>query len=137
MSYTRKQIDQAISEWQRRLRMQDWEFVVDWDGEPEGECALGSVKQVPGRKLAVIRLNKDHLEAASPAELSHIIAHELSHMILEPMDNAVDLALDGASTEKTLLVRRLAHYANEIVTDAIAAAFCQAYGPPGCLRATE
>ena len=137
MSYTRKQIDQAISEWQRRLRMQDWEFVVDWDGEPEGECALGSVKQVPGRKLAVIRLNKDRLEVASPAELSHIIAHELSHMILEPMGNAVDLALVGASAEKALLVRRLACYANEIVTDAIAAAFCLAYGPPGCLRATE
>ena len=133
MSYTHEQIEQAIAEWQKRLRMQDWEFRVGWDEEPEGEYALASIEQVDGRRLALIRFCREHIESAAPADLSLTIAHELLHMVLVPLDNAVDLALNGASNERVLLVRRQAHYANEIVTDSLAAAFCRAYGPPYCL----
>jgi hypothetical protein len=133
MSYTHEQIEQAIAEWQKRLRLRDWVFGVDWAHEPESETAWAEVKRIPGRKCAVIRFAKNHLAFATSAEMNLTIAHELCHIVLEPLENVIDLALCGASAEKGVLVQRLAHDGSEIVTDAIAVAFCEAYPAPESL----
>jgi hypothetical protein len=141
MAYTREQIERAIAEWQKRLRMQDWIFKVKWGVEPSEDAgvenSLGSVYQVPGCRVAHMCLDSAHLAHGTPEQISETIAHEIIHMVLEPLSDAVNLALDGASSERILLIQRVLTGANEIATETLTTAFCAAYGPPECLRSDE
>jgi hypothetical protein len=137
MAYTHEQIEQAIAEWQKRLRMQDWEFRVSWDREPSEvlgiENTWGNVYQVPGCKVAHICLAREHLDGGTPEQVSDTIAHEIIHMILEPLVDAADLALDGASIERSMLIKKVLDNANEMATHTLATAFSSALPPPDCL----
>ena len=127
-----EQIEEAIKVWQKRLRLQDWTFKVNWDLVPDDEDALASVCQVAGRKTANLRFSTACLEGSAD-EVSQTIAHELIHMIVEPLRDVVDLALTGASSERYSLISQSMLNATELATDQLATAFAALCGPPDCL----
>jgi len=132
MGFTHEQIEEAIKVWQKRLRLQDWTFKVNWDLVPDDEDALASVCQVAGRKLANLRFSTACLEGSAD-EVSQTIAHELIHMIVEPLRDVVDLALTGVSSERHLLISQSMLNATELATDQLATAFAALCDPPDCL----
>jgi hypothetical protein len=132
MGFTHEQIEEAIKVWQKRLRLQDWTFKVNWDLVPDDEDALASVCQAAGRKIANLRFSTACLEGSAD-EVSQTIAHELIHMIVEPLRDVVDLALTGVSSERHSLISQSMLNATELATDQLATAFAEAYKPPDCL----
>jgi len=137
MGFTHEQIERAIEVWQKRLRLQDWTFQTRWDEVPDLEGALADVAQVPGRKLARLRFAPDQVARGDAADVSETIAHELLHIVLEPMGDVLELTLEGASNERIILMQRAWNNALELATDALAKAFAAACGPPDCLLETD
>jgi hypothetical protein len=137
MGFTHEQIEEAIKVWQKRLRLQDWKFEVCWDEEPKTEGAVGCISQIPGRKYARLRFASSHIAEGTVSDVSTTIAHELLHMMLEPLGDVMELAMDGASTEKTLLMQRAWDNALELATDSLAEAFGGVCPPPDCLLEAE
>lgn len=79
---------QSCEEWQRRLKLQDWDISVKIIPHRESEDSWGSVRWNLQEKFADIKLldPADQSSSMRPYSMEETLVHELLHLHLAPLD---------------------------------------------------
>lgn len=76
-------IERRVQFWQKRLGLSDWIIHVEINRDPSwAEEMFANIAPISGRKEAVLTISSLY---TNKEDLEHTIAHELCHLILEPV----------------------------------------------------
>ena len=84
---TQKQARKLCREWQRRLRLQDWQVELSFrrfhemSGDTRGDCYMSMEQRIA--RIDILN-PKDARPDAPPYDLEQTIVHELLHLHFEP-----------------------------------------------------
>jgi len=83
---TNAQLQQLAEEWQRLLRIQDWDVTVRFARPVEmfDRDLLGQCRTLANLKEAQV-LICDPAQAPEPMDVEYVLAHELGHILLDPL----------------------------------------------------
>jgi hypothetical protein len=110
---TRKQARRWLRFWQSRLLLQRWRIRILFN-QDESWDRSGQIMVMPGREEADLTL----WEAMPEKEGAYIVAHELLHIVQEPVDVFVDLwAKETLEEEQYELFTELYNNRRERVVD--------------------
>lgn len=132
MKYTKEQIEQAIIEWQKRLRLQHWTLKITY-GDLKNENNLAEVQTICTRYFATIRIGLDLLEE-DPKEVSMAIAHELLHLHTDHLDHDINEMSRGCSNDLKDAINIVMYNGIERTTDALAIAISEMMPIPESLK---
>ena len=119
----RKLVDRFVAEAAARLRLADWEIIIDYTTHA-GDDAVATIWHVPCQKRAVLLLNAPVFLSETAHNQRQTLVHELLHCHLFDVHETAALAAEAipgaahTATFKTLLTQRV-----EYATDALADAF--------------
>lgn len=111
MVFTEKELQKLCREWQKRLRLQDWDVKVFVKRESQfiNENAAGECSWQLAKKLAVIRI-LDPIDYGSnlawPQDQEATLVHELLHLHFAPFAAKDDTPEDTAQEQAIDLIAR-------------------------------
>lgn len=90
-----------VCKWRRRLRLHDWTITVERSTVAEIDALADALIDVPNRAARIRVASDGRRRASSPYDLEQVVVHELVHIPLEWMREALLRA--GDKTGETLL----------------------------------
>lgn len=124
----RRLIEKFVLEAGRRLRLSDWEIVIDFEN-PSPDTTFATITRVRDQKRAILRLNPANFLSESAYDQRQTLVHELLHCHLFDVHEAAEVAVSavkGSSHRKSLT--KVVHSRVEQVTDALADSFVALMG---------
>lgn len=128
---TKKQIEEAIIEWQKRLNILHWTINVQWELIPSDNDAMAQIFIVEGSDWANVRFEHNVLNRDAET-VNQWIAHELTHIHLHDLYDIPWRMLDKDNGEVKMVLNFL-HNEIEHVVDRLSLAFARAMPLPECL----
>jgi hypothetical protein len=84
-SLTIEQLETACAEWQRRLRLQDWDIDIEicrhWDLEPQAQCTIS--QELKHATIRIKEVNDMQCNSKAYGDMEHNLLHELLHIHLD------------------------------------------------------
>lgn len=137
---TRREITRCVEKWQRRLRLEAWEIVIDFDAGVENEDALAEVDRSGDYLSAELRLSSSWPTWSSTScrlsgahtvhgnSLDRLISHELLHLRMHDLDVADQGVRPNLHRDVADLWEEQRSHDLERAIEELARAFCHAYG---------
>lgn len=99
-------IQPLFTKWITLLSLADWDITwqfVDKLAGPDGDNAIARVTPIWPYQRAHIRLVRKAVDAAGlPGEIETVIVHELCHLVMAPLWEAIDDVLGGGTIANRL-----------------------------------
>lgn len=123
---TAEDLEEILRTLQRRLGLDHWEITLDLEGPLEEANSIAEVESEAAYEVAIVRLMPEWRETSAdrwgrfgiPVEL--VLAHELAHLVLRPIDRAFYTAAGRLGHDAEALARESYRMALELVVDRVA-----------------
>jgi hypothetical protein len=121
---TKEQIQKAVDEWQKRLRLQHWTIAINWDKATDNTVAA-MIDPIKGRYWANMYFCDDW-DTIEPERMNNFIAHELVHLHLNEIYNKANEIVSNCSYELKENLKKMLRQEIELATDALSTAISKA-----------
>lgn len=124
MSADKQELNRLISDLQKRMRLQDWEIrgsLGRLDTGTKGECTADEEWQA-----AQVRVSDE----MPPSQWPHIVAHELTHILLHDFDVLIKKCLERMPEDAALPLADLLDSTEERICNQVAHALVGKDGDP-------
>lgn len=132
---TGEQLVELVELYQRRLGLEHWRIEVDLETPPADPASSAEVDRFLDYPTARIRFNAAW--PVTPADrwgdfglsIDEIVAHELAHLLLQPIDRVVDHTFEQLGGQAGAIAAAAYKSALEQSVDAVARVLVEAYAP--------
>jgi hypothetical protein len=92
---TKRQVRARVKFWQKRLRLTDWKFTLQFGKMEDGADAACMAQ--PEYRHAILHFC---LEQIPPEELDSFVCHEMLHTLVWPLANAAQVMAGGDASKE-------------------------------------